>query len=58
MISSGSMEEGAIKDYEILYEFMCLSRKFGPDMAIAVSKFQSVDGYICNIKCLNAIAIE
>lgn len=49
MISYGSVEEGAIKEYEIPYEFICLSGDFGPNMAIVVSKFQSLFGFVLYI---------
>lgn len=42
MISYASIEEGATEEYEMLYEFMCFSGNFGPDMEITLPKFQSL----------------
>lgn len=45
MLSYRSIEEGAIKEYEMLYEFMCHSGNVDPDMVITLCKFQSLDDF-------------
>lgn len=59
MISSGSIEERTIKEYEMLYEFLCFSGNFDPDMAIAVTNFKVwMALYVLDLPCFPAIIYE